>query len=79
MEQHGGGQFYNSVFFDKDIIVIFHFALEFIDILLHHCSKKKKKMVFDDWIIPIFSILWFYLSNLSSLLIPFSFTNVEGT
>lgn len=48
MEQHGGGQFYNSGFFDKNIIVIFHFALEFIDILLHHCSKKKKKMVFDD-------------------------------
>lgn len=41
MEQHGGGQFYNSGFFDKNIIVIFHFALEFIDILLHHCRKKK--------------------------------------
>lgn len=48
MEQHGGGQFYNSGFSNKNIIVIFHFALEFIDILLHHCSKQTNKLVFDD-------------------------------
>ena len=48
MEQHGGGQFYNSGFSNKNIIVIFHFALEFIDILLYQCSKQTNKLVFDD-------------------------------
>lgn len=43
MEQHGGGQFYNSGFFDKNIIVIFHFALEFISYY-----TTVEKMVFDD-------------------------------
>lgn len=66
MEQHGGGQFYNSVFSNKNIIVIFHFALEFIDILLHHCSKKKKNgvwwlnhthfLAFCDFIFQIFQV-----------------------
>lgn len=66
MEQHGGGQFYNSVFSNKNIIVIFHFALEFIDILLHHCSKKIKKwcliiesypfLAFCDFIFQIFQV-----------------------
>lgn len=45
MEQHGGGQFYNSVFSNKNIIVIFHFALEFLISYYTTVAKKLKNGV----------------------------------